>query len=53
MMHDTGRNTVNKVNVTIVFRIPQGVWWGEGFWYTLYRGDLLVIENDVRSQEKT
>jgi len=35
MTHDTGLNTVNKVNVTIVFRITQGVRWGVGLSYSL------------------
>jgi len=33
-------------------RIPQGVRWGVGIWYTVYRCDLQTTENYGRIQEK-
>jgi len=40
------------VNVIIVFRIPQGVSWGVGLWYTLYGCDLLATETILEAKKK-
>jgi len=53
MTHNTGRNTINKVHVTITFWIAQGVWWGVGFWYILFRWPMTLPALDRLASDRT
>jgi len=53
MTHDTGRNTINKVNVTYFFGYRKGFGGCGVLVHSVHVCDFEATENDVRSKEKT